>query len=496
MYKNFKYYDHLLNDVVILNDVNITENEVLESFMNTYSDKDEYLCKAFERYMVDKLSYPIYNSFDKEDIDKSWVFEVLYGRMRYLCKENVNPNRLEYIHNMTNSYNLKSLGEEDITNIINEIRFTDNLVRLEKNLISGYKIDSPVFDKYSIEALQALEFIKNIIKTHDIKSETFECAYNNTCRILYKFKDIVTECSDMLFLNEQCDVISGKFCLIEKYMMDQITEFIEYFINEFRYLHAIARERMDNEFTPVTESFNYESKNEEFDQLIESLFGEDSPDELCIESFDKLLYLASELVDYEVNLEASSRIITKGTEKVTKGIDNIAAKAGGMTKSDSKTDQIKRGARVVDERASGAINKILDKIMNFTRDQKREKIITGKNTVKLSKALKFVIGIATGASLAKYGFSKMSLISKLKYTPSTLAISIIGILVAKALSKHTEERERKRILLDLETELKIVKEKIEDAKGDNARKEKYELMRIQANLEKEITRIKHGLRYY
>ena len=44
--------------------------------------------------------------------------------------------------------------------------------------------------------------------------------------------------------------------------------------------------------------------------------------------------------------------------------------------------------------------------------------------------------------------------------------------------------------------LKIVKEKVEDAKGENNKKQKYQLMRIQANLEKEITRIKHGLRYY
>jgi hypothetical protein len=48
----------------------------------------------------------------------------------------------------------------------------------------------------------------------------------------------------------------------------------------------------------------------------------------------------------------------------------------------------------------------------------------------------------------------------------------------------------------LETELKITREKIDDAKGDNAREQKYQLMRIEAQLEKEILRIKHGLRPY
>ena len=76
------------------------------------------------------------------------------------------------------------------------------------------------------------------------------------------------------------------------------------------------------------------------------------------------------------------------------------------------------------------------------------------------------------------------------------AVMIVTMLAGYALSKRTEEREKKRILLDLETELKITREKIEDAKGDNAKQQKYELMRIEATLEKEITRIKHGLRYY
>ena len=49
---------------------------------------------------------------------------------------------------------------------------------------------------------------------------------------------------------------------------------------------------------------------------------------------------------------------------------------------------------------------------------------------------------------------------------------------------------------DLETELKITREKIEDAKGENAKEKKYQLMRIEAELEKEIFRIKHGMKYY
>jgi hypothetical protein len=51
-------------------------------------------------------------------------------------------------------------------------------------------------------------------------------------------------------------------------------------------------------------------------------------------------------------------------------------------------------------------------------------------------------------------------------------------------------------MLELETELKITREKIEDAKGENAKEKKYQLMRIESELEKEIFRIKHGMKYY
>ena len=185
-------------------------------------------------------------------------------------------------------------------------------------------------------------------------------------------------------------------------------------------------------------------------------------------------------------MEASSKAITKGTEKVTRAIGNTSAKSRGMADANSKIDQIKRGARIADDRASDAINKKLDDIMNVARDAKREKLITGKNTVKLSKALKKAIMILAAPKVARAVLGPIN----------GVIVTIITALATYALSKRTEEREKKRILLELETELKIVNEKIEDAKGDNAKEQKYQLMRVQANLEKEITRIKHGLRYY
>ena len=117
---------------------------------------------------------------------------------------------------------------------------------------------------------------------------------------------------------------------------------------------------------------------------------------------------------------------------------------------------------------------------------KREKILTGKNTVRVGKTLKNAIKIIVGGAAGLAAFGPLA----------GAIIGFIGFLGARGVSKNVEDREKKRILLELETELKIVKEKVEDSKAENNKKQKYQLMRIQANLEKEITRIKHGLRYY
>jgi hypothetical protein len=57
-------------------------------------------------------------------------------------------------------------------------------------------------------------------------------------------------------------------------------------------------------------------------------------------------------------------------------------------------------------------------------------------------------------------------------------------------SKRTEARNQ--IINELELELKITREKIEDAKNAGNIKAKYELMRVEHKIEKEIYRIRYG----
>ena len=173
----------------------------------------------------------------------------------------------------------------------------------------------------------------------------------------------------------------------------------------------------------------------------------------------------------------TARKMTRAAEKKLRKVNH--------TINGHKDNAIKNMKRI-DDKVSDVANRKLDDIINTGKDMKRDKILQGRPQFKLSKFIKSSImslGAATGAA-ALFG-------------PAVAAVIVaIGLLCRKELLDRTEKREKQRILLELETDLKLCKEKIEDAKSENDKKKKYQLMRIESTLQKEITRIKYGLRYY
>jgi hypothetical protein len=139
----------------------------------------------------------------------------------------------------------------------------------------------------------------------------------------------------------------------------------------------------------------------------------------------------------------------------------------------------KANIKVADRKTSGTIDSLADKIfgeIKATKDEDdRERII--RNSIpKASTIIKKAL--ITGA---------VALINP--------AIALIGLLANLAINKHTTEIQRKLILKELQTEYKIVDEKIKDAESENDKKKKYELMRIHAKLERDIERIRYNLNY-
>ena len=233
-----------------------------------------------------------------------------------------------------------------------------------------------------------------------------------------------------------------------------------------------------NKYTPYDEYIITESLLNDyydFQKRTYEMFYDDN--DITMEQFISFIQECIKFEPMDMTLEAAGRNMTRNAQKKLRKINN---------KVNGKRNTVTKNLRRLDDKASDVVNRKLDGIINTGRDLAREKIVEGRPAVKISRFIR------TGIMALAAGTGAVSLLG-----PAAAAVIVaIGLYCKRNLTKKTEEREKKRILLDLETNLKITREKIEDAKAENDRKKKYQLMRIEATLEKEITRIKYGLRYY
>ena len=119
------------------------------------------------------------------------------------------------------------------------------------------------------------------------------------------------------------------------------------------------------------------------------------------------------------------------------------------------------------------IRKTIDSAQKSQEDDKREEIITDSLFIKLRNLFKSAL-VPVGA-----------------YYVAGPAVAIVTFLVQRWM-KTDDDKIRGKIVRELEVELKLTREKIEDAKGDGARQQKYQLMRLESKIEDELARIKYG----
>ena len=490
-----------LNSIVIFS-TDILPTSVCEEYLNTKIDNDKFnTINAVERYLVIELSQLIKQS----KLDKMRVNDIIDNRFKELM---YNRNE-EKERNLM--FEIKQIKQVDLSYDVleailkNSIFNPNNILYLKTILNSNGDSSNEEYLEISLATksfLKSMELIKYLAMKLDTSDERFLIIYNKIQAILYEFKDFYSDSSDFNLgtcngiikdeLAPNIDDITSDdiiyiFDELKTFLINQVDYRLYYMINEFKCLsYRMEIRQQENNRGATLESFDLEKKYNDSIIKFENMDITDEDGKLDIIKLAEAYQLAHDICKYQYMQEADTKIITKGTNKITKAIGNASAKSRGMADAKSKIGAIKRGARIVDDRASDAINKKVDDIMNFSRDAKREKILTGKNTVRVSGVLRNAIKILVAGTAGVGLFGPIA----------GAVIGLIGVLGARGISKNVEDREKKRILLELETELKIVKEKVEDAKGENNKKQKYQLMRIQANLEKEITRIKHGLRYY
>ena len=100
--------------------------------------------------------------------------------------------------------------------------------------------------------------------------------------------------------------------------------------------------------------------------------------------------------------------------------------------------------------------------------------------------------IIEGKKFTPIGLLKRILVTGAIFSYSKVA-GFVYLLVRHTLSKKRTTKQKQEILIQLDTEIKLLDEKIEDARADGNRNAKYALMRTRAELERAKNKIKYGL---
>lgn len=213
------------------------------------------------------------------------------------------------------------------------------------------------------------------------------------------------------------------------------------------------------------------------DEILDMMFDENEEvDDSIIESFANIYQKMNDILTEDNAIVKASVKAGDAAGKAGKKVIHSARKAIDTVK------RVKAPVDKVKDEFTRAVNKTLDDIKKKDSDERRNRIITGQYRLKLANFLKKgILTIATGVAVG----GGVPIVGPV--------IAIITTMTSLAIDKKLDDKERKKILVDLEGELKIVNEKLEDSRSDGDKKSKYELMRIKQKLEKDIERIKFHL---
>lgn len=209
------------------------------------------------------------------------------------------------------------------------------------------------------------------------------------------------------------------------------------------------------------------------------------------------------LTAYEVTNGDSSLILAIGIDEaaaasVAKTVSNKvsnAAKATADTVKDVVTNPVRTVKRGINTAKNKVVNPLINMIMGAMNDfekaneeSKREMIIRGGFLPRLRrlfyKALvhfklrPLIFAALPGGFVGFIAWFPVTL-----YTAWKLFQEVRGV---------DSDETRNRVIQELELELKMTREKIDDAKAAGDKKSKYQLMRVENKIVNEISRIKYG----
>lgn len=208
------------------------------------------------------------------------------------------------------------------------------------------------------------------------------------------------------------------------------------------------------------------------------------------------IYMAMLPKDFSVDvdmLEEAGGALARGAIRTANAAERGSQKiVSKMKEKKSLKDRILTPFKKIANPFINFVNNTFNKMKEMDSKARREKIITGKFKFKIYGMIRKVVKIFGTGLVGK-------LVSGIFLGPVGSAMvgavcALISMIRQAALDKKLDNEERNKIINELETELKIVREKIEDSRGDSNKQAKYQLMRIERSLERDIARIKFAVK--
>ena len=192
-----------------------------------------------------------------------------------------------------------------------------------------------------------------------------------------------------------------------------------------------------------------------------------------VKALESNFNLACEATNMDVEKFYEALVYEDGFSKA-KEIGNKISDAASKTKR--KIVAAKKTVTAITGPIMKSIKDITDGVNASIKEDTREEVITGSAFSKLKNIFTRCLVPAAGVGLFFGG-----------------ALAIVTFLGTLALHKSITKKTRGRIMQELQMELKMVREKIEDAKSAGDNENKYKLMRLENKIETQIEDVRERI---
>lgn len=362
-----------------------------------------------------------------------------------------------------------------LSNVINEAGNTDRILKRfsgcsgmvnKKLIVLLHKIILDIYtnEESSYDFLEKLYYITTTSFYSDDRINEMMTRYR---------RYISTDHSPDFFFNSLFSLLSNGWSIVPSASTYDLNENIEAFLREFSYdysksFNISVMRVLLHEIAGIIQSKDcYHMKENNIQYVMNYI----------LERWGSKEYEVSHYISNECILLPTDKPITTLDELNQIAETDVAMEAkevsAKMNNAERKIYKAYRTYKENEEKVDSQITKGVNGIKNVLTGDVREEIIEGKKFSAIGLLKKLLGGVAL------FSFSKI-----------TFAVALVTRF---ALKKSTTDSERSKILMEIDTEIAMLEEKINDAKSDQNREAKYAMMRTKKELENAKVRIQYGM---